>query len=232
MSDEFCRFGCKKRKMKFLNPRKKFRDIDSDATDGELLCLRSRPSDLCLKSSNGDLVCAGKGGYGRGPVYGDKLFAVTTDGVVAWKNNRPGRQWIYELSIFGIASSPVPYKGTLAIGESQGHWSLDLRTGKELASIPIGRGIFATPLVGWKVQSCLCDFWRIFIVPFMMDFTGSCVFKRIFCETTASYFSGALAGLFLYATGNYTPGKNARLLLRNRTFKKFSNKWYESVSFW
>lgn len=160
MSDGvFVALDAKNGKMKWeklLNPRKKFRDIDSDAIiDGELLFVFGYDHQIyALKSSNGDLVWRfEKGGYGRGLVYGDKLFAATTDGkVVALEKTTGLKQWIYELpSSAGIASSPVLYKGTLAIGESQGALKfLDLRTGKELASYSTGRGIFATPLVDEK----------------------------------------------------------------------------------
>ncbi len=141
---------------KVLNPRKKFRDIDCDAIlDGELIFVFGYDHQIyALKATNGDIVWRfEKGAYGRGLIYGDRLIAATTDGkVVALEKTSGLKQWIYELPLSaGIASSPVLYKGTVAIGESQGALKfLDLRTGKELASYSTGRGIFASPLVDEK----------------------------------------------------------------------------------
>jgi outer membrane protein assembly factor BamB len=130
-----------------LNKNKRFRDIDSTPViDGSLVYVTGYDSHLyCVNVQTGELVWkAEPGGFGKVLLVGEKLFYSSSKGEVLAIDKKNGSTlWKFKLSE-GIATSPVLFKNYLAFGESQGALRLlELETGREVAHLSPGHGIFS-----------------------------------------------------------------------------------------
>ena len=136
---------------KLLNSNKRFKDVDStplvvadkilvSSFDGNLYCLDIKSGQTLWKFD--------EGGFQPPTVIDNKVFySTTTRKTVALELNTGKLIWAVELPD-GMGTQPMPYKGNLLVGLSDGPLEIRrLSDGKVMTQFFSGRGIVATPFV-------------------------------------------------------------------------------------
>lgn len=135
----------------FLNRNRRFRDIDaSPVVDGDLIYVQAFDDQLyCISALQGSVQWKTDfGGYDGVLIDRENIFASTTDNQVVALDKKSGNvRWKYS-SQHGLPTKPVPYKGMIVFGESQGSLVfLNAQSGKVEGKFAPGRGIMSTPAV-------------------------------------------------------------------------------------
>ena len=137
-----------------LNHNKRFRDVDaSPVLDGDTVYVSSYDGGLyALNVADGKILWTIEdGGYEEVVIQGHTLFFSSTNGKLYAVDKSSGKILWGRENPRGIATGPVLFKGTVAVGEFSGALRFyDARTGDYLTEFEPGRGVTSRVSVDGK----------------------------------------------------------------------------------
>lgn len=137
-----------------LNHNKRFRDVDAaPVLDGETVYVSSYDGGLyAVNRGDGKILWTiDDGGYEEVVIQGNTLFYSSTSGKIYAADKASGKILWSKENPRGIATGPILYKGTVAVGEFSGALRFyDARTGDFVTEFEPGRGVTSRATVDAK----------------------------------------------------------------------------------
>jgi len=137
-----------------LSRNRRFRDVDATPiVDGDSIFISSYDGALyALSRSDGKVLWSvDEGGYDEVLVHNNTLFYSSSGGKTMALDKASGKVLWTQVNPNGIGTTPVLYKGAIAVGEMDGALRfLDARTGEFLGMFEPGRGVTSKAAVDTK----------------------------------------------------------------------------------